>query len=162
MSNEPASRGCVGLRGDEKTPADRASNRPEQPVLGISRVLLAVEELDRGVGFYRDILGCRLLVVTSDTALFECGRTQLMLTQTPPVGLFLLSSLVFFRVDDIQLSYSTLSSKGVLFEQVPSKVLEFGGFEQWVAFFRDWDWNLLGIMSERPSPRTDDSEQRLG
>ncbi|HEX2620717.1 MAG TPA: VOC family protein, partial [Phototrophicaceae bacterium] len=59
-----------------------------------------------------------------------------------------------FKVDDIQATCETLKGRGVPFEDEPHLIANLGAVELWMAFFRDPDHNLMGIMSEIPVTET--------
>jgi len=58
------------------------------------------------------------------------------------------SSIVYFRVSDIDAARAELSSRGVPFDDEPHLIAQLPDHDLWMAFFRDPDRNLLGIMSE--------------
>jgi methylmalonyl-CoA/ethylmalonyl-CoA epimerase len=51
-------------------------------------------------------------------------------------------------VDDIQQAFESLSSRGVAFESKPHLIAKMPDHDLWMAFFRDPDRNLLGLMCE--------------
>jgi methylmalonyl-CoA/ethylmalonyl-CoA epimerase len=58
------------------------------------------------------------------------------------------SSVIYYKVDDLQAAFNTLSDRGVVFEEKPELVAKMPDHELWMAFFRDPDSNLLALMSE--------------
>jgi methylmalonyl-CoA/ethylmalonyl-CoA epimerase len=60
------------------------------------------------------------------------------------------SSIVYFRVENIEQTYESLLARGVNFDSKPHKVAEFNGFAVWMAFFRDPDRNVHALTSEVP------------
>ncbi len=66
------------------------------------------------------------------------------------------SATLYFAVDDVDAAHQDLRGRGVVFEQEPLMVHRdeaglFGpaGEEEWMAFFRDPDGNLLAITARR-------------
>jgi Glyoxalase/Bleomycin resistance protein/Dioxygenase superfamily len=51
-------------------------------------------------------------------------------------------------VDDIERACETLAKRGVPFDGKPHLIAKMPDHELWMAFFRDPDRNLLGLMSE--------------
>lgn len=99
------------------------------------------------MAFYRDTLGLRFLFEAPNLAFFDCGGIRLMLG--PPEGnKDSFSSVVYYKVDDIQDAYATLKSRGVAFEGEPHLIAKMPDHDLWMAFFRDPDGNLLALMSE--------------
>ena len=60
------------------------------------------------------------------------------------------SSIIYYRVADIQQACDVLSSRGVRFEEKPILVARLPDHDLWLASFRDVDNNLLALMSEVP------------
>jgi methylmalonyl-CoA/ethylmalonyl-CoA epimerase len=55
-------------------------------------------------------------------------------------------------VDDIERAFQVLSSRGVTFEGKPHLIAKMPDHDLWMAFFRDPDSNLLGLMCEVRPP----------
>lgn len=58
------------------------------------------------------------------------------------------SSVIYYRVEDIQATFRMLSAQNVHFTQNPHSVGQMGNIDVWMAFFEDVDGNTLAIMSE--------------
>src|SRR5947207_7958653 len=84
----------------------------------IGQIAVTVGDLDRAVAFYRDTLGMRLLFQVPNMAFFDCGGVRLMLGASEKPGEHF-SSIIYYKVDDIQRAFETLSSRGVEFEAQP-------------------------------------------
>jgi predicted enzyme related to lactoylglutathione lyase len=116
----------------------------------IGQIALHAEDLNRAVAFYRDTLGMRLLFqAPPGLAFFDCGGIRLMLDavkekDTPER----LSSLIYYKVADLNATYETLVSRGVNFNSKPHLIAKMPDHELWMAFFRDSEQNLVGVMSE--------------
>jgi methylmalonyl-CoA/ethylmalonyl-CoA epimerase len=118
----------------------------------IGQIALTVSDIGRAVTFYRDSLGMRFLFEVPNLAFFDCDGIRLMLS-LPEKAAEGSSSVIYFKVADIQQAFETLSSRGVAFEGEPHLVARMPDHELWMAFFRDPDRNLLALMSEvRPIP----------
>src|SRR5437867_3840272 len=88
----------------------------------VGQIALNVHDLDRAVAFYRDVLGLRFLFRTTDLAFFDCGGVRLMLS--PPEGAAFdhPSSILYYRVEDIQAAVTELEGRGARFESRPNLV----------------------------------------
>jgi methylmalonyl-CoA/ethylmalonyl-CoA epimerase len=116
-----------------------------QPGLStIGQIELASRDIPRSVGFYRDKLGIRLLFQAPGVAFFDCDGIRLMLglAQNPS------SSILYFKVNDIESAAAELRIRGVEFERDPHLVAKMPGHDLWFAFFRDPDGNRLALMCE--------------
>jgi Lactoylglutathione lyase and related lyases len=113
----------------------------------IGQIALTVTDIARAVQFYRDSLGMRLLFQVPNMAFFDCDGIRLMLS-LPEKAAQGSSSVIYYKVADIQRAFETLTSRGVGFEGGPHLVAKLPDHELWMAFFRDPDRNLLALMSE--------------
>lgn len=117
----------------------------------IGQIALNVHDLERAIAFYRDKLGMKHLFTVPKMAFFECGGIRLMLGLPEKPEFDHPSSIIYFKVDDIQAAFGTLSSRGVSFEGEPHLVAKMPTYDLWMAFFRDSENNLFALMSEEAS-----------
>jgi methylmalonyl-CoA/ethylmalonyl-CoA epimerase len=126
---------------------------PSSTPFGLSRIgqiALPVRDLDRAVAFYRDVLGLAFLFRVPNLAFFDCAGVRLMLSPPETAELERHSSIIYFGVDDIHAAHQTLRDRGAQFDDQPHIVANMETYNLWMAFLRDPDGNLLGIMSEAP------------
>ena len=115
----------------------------------IGQIAVPVSDLERAIAFYRDVLGMRFLFqAPPGLAFFDCNGVRLLLDVPAGEHFKNHSSIIYFKVPDIQIAYDTLSSRGLVFEQKPHLVAKMPDHELWMAFFRDPDANLLALMCE--------------
>ena len=116
----------------------------------IGQIALHADNLDRAVAFYRDTLGMRFLFqVPPGLAFFDCGGIRLMLDAVPEKDSpERINSLLYYKVKDLPGTYETLLSRGVTFESKPHLIAKMPDHELWMAFFRDSEKNIVGLMSE--------------
>jgi methylmalonyl-CoA/ethylmalonyl-CoA epimerase len=116
----------------------------------IGQIALHADDLDRAVRFYRDTLGMRFLFQAPPAlAFFDCGGIRLMLDAVREKDVpDRLSSLLYYKVEDLNATYETLLSRGVIFDSKPHLIAKMPDHELWMAFFRDSENNLAGLMSE--------------
>lgn len=113
----------------------------------IEQIAVTVHDLDRAVEFYRDKLGMKhLFSVPPNLAFFDCSGIRLMLSLPAKPEFDHPSSIIYFKVDDIQQATQTLSERGVQFEEQPIFVADMGTYDLWLASFRDSENNLLALM----------------
>ena len=116
----------------------------------IGQISVNVHDLKKAVAFYRDTLGMKYLFEAGDLAFFDCGGIRLMLALPDKPEFDHPSSIIYYRVADIQRSYELLMSRGVDFEEKPVLIARLQDHDLWLASFRDFDNNLLALMSEVP------------
>ena len=115
----------------------------------IGQIAISVHDVDKAVAFYRDVLGLKLLFqAPPGLAFFDCGGVRLMLARPEKPEFDHPASTLYFKVADIQQAAATLESRGVRFEEEPHLIAKMPDHELWMAFFRDGERNLLGLMSE--------------
>ena len=115
----------------------------------IGQIAIPVRDLERAATFYGSTLGMRHLFTVTNLAFFDCGGIRLMLS-VPETADDQASSIIYFKVDDIDIAYQTLSARDVPFDDQPHIIANMETYDLWMAFFRDSENNLLSIMSEVP------------
>ncbi len=114
----------------------------------IGQIAIPVTDIERAIAFYRDVLGMRFLFqAPPGLGFFDCGGVRLML-DGPAGAQAGQSSIIYYRVPDLDDAFATLSDRGVVFEADPHLVAKLPDHELWMAFFRDPDANLIALMSE--------------
>ncbi len=120
--------------------------------IGISRIgqiAINAHDVERAAAFYQDTLGLKLLFRAGPgLAFFDCGGVRLMLTRPEKPEFDHPSSILYFAVPDIQAAYAAMKEKAVKFEDEPHMIARMPDHDLWMAFFRDSEGNLLGLMSE--------------
>jgi len=115
----------------------------------IGQIAVPVSDLKRAIAFYRDILGMRFLFqAPPGLGFFDCAGVRLLLDEPAKAQTNNYSSVIYYKVPDIQAAFETLSSRGVAFEAKPHVIAKLPDHELWMAFFRDPDDNVLALMTE--------------
>ncbi len=115
----------------------------------IGQIAVNAHDLQRATNFYRDSLGMKhLFSVPPKMAFFDCAGVRLMLSLPEKPEFDHPSSILYFKVDNIQQATQTLADRGVHFEEQPVLVANMGSYDLWMASFRDSENNLLALMSE--------------
>jgi methylmalonyl-CoA/ethylmalonyl-CoA epimerase len=120
------------------------------PLGQIGQISINVHDFNRAVMFYKDVLGLKHLFSLPDRmAFFDCGGIRLMLAVPERPDLDHPSSILYFKVRDIERAYETLISKKVEFETKPILVAPMATHDLWLAEFRDSENNVLALMCEK-------------
>ncbi len=114
----------------------------------IGQIAINVRDVPTAVAFYRDVLGMMFLFELPTMGFFECGGIRLMLSKAESPEFDHRASLIYYKVDDIQQTFESLSQQGVEFISPPRLVAPMPDHDLWMAFFRDPDQNSLALMSE--------------
>ena len=115
----------------------------------IAQLLIPVSDFDKGVAFYKDVLGIpHLFSAPPQMAFFNCGGIRLLVGVLPADQAAQRGSAIYFKVEDIQGVCATLKGHGVRFGAEPHVVHRTPQMELWLAEFKDPDGNQLAIMSE--------------
>jgi methylmalonyl-CoA/ethylmalonyl-CoA epimerase len=114
----------------------------------IGQIAVPVSDVDRAITFYRDVLGMRFLFrAPPGLGFFDCAGVRLML-DGPAAARAGNSSVIYYKVFNLNAAFDMLSGRGVRFESKPHLIAKLADHELWMAFFRDPDGNLLALMSE--------------
>ena len=128
----------------------------ELTIDGLHQVALTTRDINRSSRFYRETLGLKQIAVLDPPGLafFDVDGVRLSMMQNltgEPS-----SSVIYFRVADIDAAVAVLKQRAVDLEQEPELVFrdsngQFGeaGEEEWMAFFRDPDGNLLALTCRK-------------
>lgn len=137
---------------DERQNASMSNEAQTTGVTHLRQVALHVDDLDRAVAFYRDVVGLRLLARFDPPGLafFDLGGTRLLLEAAAP------PALLYLGVDDVRAATDALRAAGVGIEAEPHVIFvdeagQFGpaGESEEMAFFRDSEGNLVGLSARR-------------
>jgi methylmalonyl-CoA/ethylmalonyl-CoA epimerase len=115
----------------------------------VAQLLIPVDDFEKGVAFYRDVLGLPFMFAAPpQMAFFNCGGVRLLVGVVPAGQKAQRGSVIYFQVADIGSVYATLKEKGVRFSVDPHIVNRTPKSELWLAEFTDPDGNQLALMSE--------------
>jgi catechol 2,3-dioxygenase-like lactoylglutathione lyase family enzyme len=134
-------------------PRKRRTSMPETNVFGLSKIgqiSINVHDLERAVEFYRDKLKMKHLFSFPGLAFFDCDGIRLMLSRPDKPELDHPSSILYFKIENIQEGHKTLSERGVIFEDKPHLVAKMPTYDLWLTGFRNSENNLFCLMSEVP------------
>ena len=111
------------------------------------------EDLDRASAFYADLLGAAPTARFDPPGLvfFDLDGVRLLLDRVAP------SALHYLAVDDLEATVERLRAAGVAVEGEPHMIfghdddtLGPAGTDEWQAFVRDPEGNLVGLVEQRP------------
>ena len=117
----------------------------------IGQVAIAVSDIQQSLKFYKDTLGLNCLFeAPPNLAFLECGGVRIMLTTIQGEDRDHHTSVLYYKVNDLDAAVSELKNKGVVFIREPQLTAKMPDHELWQGFIRDPDENLIGIMAELP------------
>jgi predicted enzyme related to lactoylglutathione lyase len=117
----------------------------------IGQIAVYVRDLEKAIAFYRDILGLQFLFkAPPGMAFFDCGGIRILLGLPDPGDREKRSSIIYYKVPDIQAAFRTLKARGVEIMQEPRFIASLKDHDLWLGEFRDVDGNALALMSEVP------------
>ena len=119
-------------------------------IQNIGQISIIVHDLPRATAFYRDTLGLPLLFTAGNMAFFDCGGVRLMLGPASSLELDHPSSILYFRVPDINAAHRRLMEMGVKIEAPPRLIAPMKTYDLWMLAFRDPQGNIMELMSEVP------------
>ena len=116
------------------------------------QVAQRAEDLERASAFYADLLGVEPSATYDPPGLvfFDLVGVRLMLEGNAP------SSVVYLSVPDIDGTIKRLRQNGVTIESEPHVIFSHdddtlgpAGTDEWQAFVRDSEGNLVGLVEQR-------------
>ncbi len=120
----------------------------------LTQVAQGVHEIGRAAAFYERLLGAPPLARYDPPGLvfFRLGTTRLLLERGAP------SALLYLQVDDVQARIEELRADGVEVHGEPHVIFSHAddtlgpaGTDEWQAFVRDSEGNLVGLVSHSRS-----------
>jgi len=121
--------------------------------MSLHQVAQHATDLGRARHFYEEHLGATFIAAFDPPGLLfmNIGNTRLLLEQQAP------SATLYYGVDDVAVKVEELRAKGVSIETEPHTIFQdaegmFGpaGTEERMAFIRDSEGNLVGLVSRHP------------
>ena len=117
----------------------------------LAQIAVNAHDLERATAFYKDKLRIKhLFSVPPKMAFFDCDGIRLMLGTPERPDLDHPSSILYFKVEDIDAAYAALVERGVHFETKPMLIAPMQTYDLWLAEFRDSENNVLALMCEKP------------
>ena len=127
-----------------------SSGMTSMGISSIGQISIITHDLPRATAFYRDVLGLPLLFTAGNMAFFDCGGVRLMLGPASAPELDHPSSILYFRVPDIEAAHRRLIEMGVKIEAPPRLIAPMKTYDLWMVGFRDSEGNIMQLMSEVP------------
>ena len=130
----------------------------EQKLGHLRQIALPSGNLARSIQFYRDTVGLDFIAQYDPPgmAFFRLGQTRLLLERSSAARPS--DAVLYFEVADIHAAHSSLMRNGVEFDSAPHLIYRDGdgtfgpvGGEEWMAFFKDPDGNVLALASRIPA-----------
>ncbi len=120
----------------------------------IIQIAQHADDLDRAARFYADLTGSAPAARFDPPGLvfFDLGGVRLLLDKVAP------SALVYLHVPDVRIAVDELAAKGVAIDTAPHVIFRHeddaigpAGADEWMAFVRDSEGNLVGLVSQLPT-----------
>ena len=118
-------------------------------ITGVAQAAIMVDDLGRAHAFYRDVLGLTSLFEVPGMAFLMAGELRLLLGHEPDAEKRKHCSILYFRVDDAARGEAYLRGRGVEIESPAHLVARMPDHELWIAFFRDSEGNVMGLLAEQ-------------
>ncbi len=120
-------------------------------IQNIGQIAIAISDLEESVYFYEKILKLeKLFDVPPNLAFFNCSGVRLMLTTLQGDEADHNTSVIYYRITEIEQVFDELKALQVGIERMPAMAAQMDDHELWIGFIRDPDNNLVGLMEEKP------------
>ena len=119
----------------------------------LAQIAQHVDDLDRAVAFYEQLLGHPALARFDPPGLafFDLDGTRLLLDRVAP------TALLYLEVDDVRTRTEQLRASGVHIETEPHVIFSHdddtlgpAGSDEWMSFILDSEGNTVGLVSHAP------------
>jgi methylmalonyl-CoA/ethylmalonyl-CoA epimerase len=114
----------------------------------IGQINIPVYDLDQAIRFYQDQLGMKFMFQAPNLAFFDCMGIRLVLSIPEDAAFDHPSSIIYFKVPDIQAYTQALKNRDVEFTNEPHLIAKMPDHDLWMSFFKDRDGNTLALMAE--------------
>jgi catechol 2,3-dioxygenase-like lactoylglutathione lyase family enzyme len=119
-------------------------------ISGIRQIAVTVSDVDKALGFYRDVLGLEFLFApNADLAFVQAGGIRIMLSTPQGAGAVGANSILYFAVEHIEETFNDFVANGAEQERAPALAAQMPDHELWIGFLRDPDGNLVGVLEEK-------------
>ena len=119
-------------------------------ITNIGQISIIVKDVERATAFYCEVLGLPLLFTVPGMAFLDCGGVRLMLGTASSPEYDHPSSILYFRVPDIQAGYQRLVQQNVDIVAPPRLIAPMPTHDLWMTAFKDSEGNIHQLMSEVP------------
>ncbi len=128
-----------------------SSPTPSPVIAKIGQIAITVSNVAKATEFYRDVLGLKFLFGAGpNLAFLAAGSVRIMLTTPQGHGEAGKNSILYFKVTgEITVAHAAIVARGAVNERAPQLTAKMPDHELWMAFVRDPDGNLVGLMEER-------------
>ena len=124
-------------------------NTPDR-LSAIGQIALTVSDLAKAKRFYGEVLGLQLLFdAGANLSFYTAGNVRIMLTTPQGSGEAGKNSVLYFKTTSVEATYAAVVGRGATAERPPQLTAKMSDHELWMAFVRDPDGNLVGLMEER-------------
>ena len=119
-------------------------------ISGVGQIAITVSDVSKALDFYRDALGLAFLFSPNpQLAFLSGGDVRIMLSTPQGAGTVGANSVLYFRTSSIEDAHSAMIARGIASERAPQLAAKMPDHELWLAFVRDPDGNLVGLMEEK-------------
>lgn len=109
-----------------------------------AQIGIQVDNLDRAVSFYRDVLGLRLLFKAGGMVFFQVGEARLMIEHGTPGR----SATLYFDDSELERNQARLEAQGIKFAGPIEIVQRTDSYDLKLLEFSDPDGNPLALMGK--------------
>jgi methylmalonyl-CoA/ethylmalonyl-CoA epimerase len=116
----------------------------------IGQIAFQISDVKKIESFYKEKIGLKhLFTVPGRMAFFDCDGVRLMFAVREPDEPVRSNSVIYFKVHALEFYYDQLKQKDVEFIEPPKLIAEMKEYDLWMAFFKDVEGNVIGLMDEK-------------
>ena len=120
----------------------------------IGQIAFQISDVQKIENFYKETIGLKHLFTVPDRmTFFDCGGVRWMFAVREPGEPVKTNSVIYFKVTGIEFFYDQLKNMDVEFAEAPKLIAEMNDHDLWMAFFKDVEGNVIGLMEEKRRER---------
>ncbi|NVJ66083.1 MAG: VOC family protein [Gammaproteobacteria bacterium] len=117
-------------------------------ITGIKQIHIQVENIERAINFYQNILGLELTMSFPDQnmAFFDCNGIRLYLGKNPE---YESKAFIYYQTDNLQQDFEQLKANQVMIIKEPMAIHQTIELETWLCAFKDSEGNILHLIQDK-------------
>jgi predicted enzyme related to lactoylglutathione lyase len=128
----------------------RKPQKRKRSDFGLMQIAMTMSNVAAVLPFYRDVLGLTFIAQAGENLAFLTdGTIRVMLSTPQGAGTVGDNSILYFRVKDIENRLAEMVAQGAKKERDAQFAAKMPDHDLWIAFVRDPDNNLIGLMEEK-------------
>lgn len=119
--------------------------------LSLMQIDYPSSNVDRTIHFFTEVLGRDLLFRAGELGFVDLGSVRLYVRPVNGAAELEHASVLYLRTIDLNASLEALEERGAAVHEEAHVVARMPDHDLWLAFIKEPDGRLIGLMEERPN-----------